>query len=259
MIDIHSHVLPEVDDGSRSIQESIALLRLAVSDGIQTMILTPHVYTGRWDNDLAMLQPRFAAFARLIESKQIPIRLRLGAEVHLGLEAIAQLERREIPMLGTWRGLPAFLLELSDARVPPFTVDAIRYLRRIGLQPIVVHPERNKQVMKDVDCLEPLLDEGCLLQVTAGSVTGGFGPHAARAAFALLDREWVSFLASDAHNLRSRPPRMRAARDLVASRYGEPLAERLTFGNAAELIGEVLEPEGFDEIDLARAPWPAVE
>lgn len=243
MFDIHSHLLPEVDDGSRSIRESIALLRLAVQDGIEQMFLTPHVYSGRWDNDLAMLKPRFEAFARLVVSKQIPIRLYLGAEIHLTLEAIGQLERGEVPMMGAWHGASAFLLELHDARIPPFTIDAIRHLKGRSMQPILVHPERNKQVMADVDCLAPLVDAGCLLQLTAGSLTGAFGPNAARAAFTLLERDWVSFVATDAHNLRSRPPLMSQARNLIRARFGLDVAERLTLGNPSKLLAVQRGPE----------------
>lgn len=240
MIDIHSHLLPEVDDGSRSIRESIALLRLAVQDGICEMVFTPHMYAGRWDNDLALLRPRFEAFARLVASKGIPIRLHLGAEVHLTLEAIGQLERGEVPMIGRWNGLQAFLLELPDGRIPPFTIDALRHLKDRALQPILVHPERNRQVMQDVDCLAPLVAEGCLLQVTAGSLTGGFGARAEQAAFSLLERDWVSFLATDAHNLRSRPPLMRAAYERVAARFGVLAADQLTNGNPSQLIAGTL-------------------
>ncbi len=236
MIDIHSHLLPAVDDGSRDIQESIALLRIAVRDGIREMVLTPHIFAGRWDNNLSMLRPRFEAFYRLIQTKGIDIRLHLGAEVHLLVESLDLVDRGEVPMMGTWNGSPALLIELHDARIPPFTVNAIRHLKGRGLQVIIAHPERNKAVMADPACLEPLLAEGCLMQLTAGSLTGSFGGRAAGAATELLRREWVHFIATDAHNLRARPPRMREAREFVARHFGETVAERLTVENPAALI-----------------------
>lgn len=253
MIDIHSHLLPAVDDGSRDIQESIALLRIAVHDGIREMVLTPHIFAGCWDNNLTMLRPRFEAFARLIESKGIDIRLHLGAEVHLLVESLDLADRGEVPMMGTWNGSPALLIELHDARIPPFTVNAIRHLKKRGLQPIIAHPERNRAVMADPDCLEPLLAEGCLMQITAGSLIGGFGARAATAAVELLQREWVHFIATDAHNLRSRPPLMREARAFVARHYGEAVAERLTVENPAALIAAKQRPTGHPEAGVDRA------
>ena len=237
MIDIHSHLLPAVDDGARGIQESLALLKIAVRDGIQEMVLTPHIYFGRWDNSLQILRPRFDAFARLVESKGIPIQLHLGAEVHLLIESIAMLERGEIPFIGSWEREPAMLVELHDGSIPPYTTTAMRLIRRHGVRPIVAHPERNRAIMKEPDRVEELMAEGCLLQVTAGSLTGGFGRGAEAAAHALLSRGWVTFVATDAHNLRHRPPLLSEARETLKREYGETVAEDLTRGFPAALLG----------------------
>lgn len=228
MIDIHCHLLPAVDDGARGIQDSLALLKWAARDGIQEMVLTPHIYFGRWDNSLTMLKPRFEAFERLVASKAIPIRLHLGAEVHLLVESIGMLEQGEIPFVGVWEQQPAMLIELHDGNIPPYAASAMRFLRRQGIRPIIAHPERNRAVMKQPERVEELLAEGCLLQLTAGSLTGGFGKAAEAAAHTLLSRDWVTFVATDAHNLRHRPPVLSQARQVLAQRYGEPVAEDLT-------------------------------
>ena len=211
-------------------------MRTAVRDGITEMILTPHIFVGRWDNNLTMLRPRFEAVCRLVESKEIPLKLHLGAEVHLQIECIDLIDRAEVPMLGTWDGDRALLLEMHDGRIPPFTLAAVRHLRTLGIQPVIAHPERNRAVMKSPACLQELVQEGCLFQITAGSITGGFGERAAWAAFELLDRGWVQFIATDAHNLRRRPPLMREARDIVAQRYGVALAGQLTHDNPLKLL-----------------------
>ena len=250
MIDIHCHLLPAVDDGARGIQDSLALLKVAARDGIREMVLTPHIYFGRWDNSLPILRPRFEAFTRLVESKGIPIRLHLGAEVHLLVESIAMLERGEIPFLGVWESEPAMLIELHDGSIPPYTSTAMRIIRRHGVRPIIAHPERNRAVMKAPDRVEELLAEGCLLQLTAGSLTGGFGSAAEAAAHALLSRGRVSFVATDAHNLRHRPPVLSEARMVLAERYGESVAEDLTHRFPAMLLapppvdGQALDPDG---------------
>lgn len=236
MIDIHTHYLPAVDDGARDIQESIALVRLAVRDGARQVVLTPHVFGGRWDNTLGDLKPRFEAFRRLIASKGIAVDLFLGAEVHLLPESLALVERGDVPYIGGWEGERVLLLELHDGRIPPFAVSAVRHLRRLGVRPIIAHPERNKAVMADPDCLEPFLAEGCLLQLTAASIVGRFGPQAERAAFELLDRRWVQVVASDAHNGRYRPPMLRAAKAELKKRFGTVLAESLLERAPAKLI-----------------------
>ena len=236
MIDVHCHYLPAVDDGARDIQESIALLRLAVKDGVRQIVVTPHVYAGRWDNSLAGLAPKFIAFKRLIASKRIDVELFLGAEVHLLPESLAMVERGEVPFIGGWDGQKALLLELHDARIPPFAVNAVRHLRTLGVVPIIAHPERNKAVMADPDCLEPFIAEGCLMQLTAASLVGRFGPQAERASLKLLERRWAHLVASDAHNLLHRPPMMKAARKFLKKRFGEPLAAALTEQGPARLV-----------------------
>jgi protein-tyrosine phosphatase len=236
MIDIHCHLLPAVDDGARDIRESIALLRIAAREGIREMVLTPHIHSGRWDNSLQMLRPRFEAFERLVRSKDIDVQLHLGAEVHLLVESLTMVERGQVPFVGRWQDEPAMLVELHDGRVPPFALNAIRHLRKLGVRPIIVHPERNKDVMADPARLQPLVDEGCLFQLTAGSITGHFGRPAEQAADALLERGWVDFVATDAHNLAHRPPRMKLARHRIAMRYGEALADQLTRTGPAMLV-----------------------
>jgi protein-tyrosine phosphatase len=236
MIDIHCHVLPAVDDGARDLQEAIALVRLAESDGIREMVLTPHIYAGRFDNSLEELEPLFAAFVELVRSNQIDVVLHLGAEVRLLPESLALIEAGGVPFVGSWAGEQALLLEFHDGRIPPFAANAVRHLRRRGLRPIIAHPERNRAVMADADCLTPLLDAGCLLQVTAGSMIGAFGARAQQSAFELLDRRWVHFVASDAHNQLYRPPLMKRARAVLAARHGEELAEALTASNPRRLV-----------------------
>jgi len=224
VIDLHCHYLPAVDDGAKDLQEALALLRAAERDGARTVVLTPHVFAGRWDNTLSLLQPRFDAFARLVRTKRIDVELLLGAEVHLLPESLDLIARGDVPFIGHWEGDQVVLLELHDGRIPPFAREAIRHLKSRDIVPMIAHPERNKAVMQDPAALEPLLDEGCLLQVTAGAIVGEFGERARDTALALLDRNLVTVVASDAHNLRHRPPRLRAARSELKARYGRDVA-----------------------------------
>ena len=236
LIDVHCHYLPAVDDGARDIQDAIALVRAAREDGTRVAVLTPHVFAGRWDNSLSMLRPRFAAFRKLIASKRIDIRLCLGAEVHLLPESIQLVEAGEAPMLGAWDGMPVMLLELPDGRIPSNALSGVRHLLRLGVLPMIAHPERNKDVMRDVDVIEPFVLEGCLLQLTAASVIGEFGERAARASRELLDRGWATLVASDAHHRVNRPPRLRAAHQWLTEHYGADIASEMTSVAPARIV-----------------------
>ncbi|MDO5058174.1 MAG: hypothetical protein Q4E06_12765 [Lautropia sp.] len=238
MIDVHSHYLPAVDDGPRDLQTALLLLRQARRDGVEQIVLTPHVYAGRWDNPLSYLRPRFAAFKNLVEAKGIGIQLFLGGEVHLQPEAFRLLHHGEIPFIGGWEGMRVMLLELPDGHIPANAIHGVRYLLRMGVLPMLAHPERNKAVMSRPRLLEPFVEEGCLLQLTAGAVVGEFGPRAAKAAHELIRRGWATLVASDAHNLRHRPSRMRAARHHIKHTYDAETAEMLTRTAPARLLWE---------------------
>ena len=228
LIDVHCHYLPGVDDGARTIQDAIALLRAACEDGAGAAVLTPHVHAGRWDNALSTLQPRFAAIRRLIAGKGIGIRLYLGAEVHLLPASLALIEAGDVPYLGGWDGMKVLLLELPDGHIPAEAIGSVRRLLRRDVLPMIAHPERNKAVMRNVDAIEPFVLEGCLLQLTAASVIGEFGDRAARASRELLERGWATLVASDAHHLMRRPPRLGAARRWLREHYGEAVAAEMT-------------------------------
>lgn len=236
MIDVHCHYLPAVDDGANDLQTALKLIKRAYADGVRKIVLTPHVYAGRWDNSLSFLLPRFEAFKNLVRSKNIEVELFLGAEVHLLPESLRLLAEGEIPFLGGWDGMKVMLLELPDGRIPPNAISAVRYLIREGVLPMLAHPERNKAVMDRVEVLAPFVEEGCLLQLTAASVIGEFGERAQRAAHQILERNWATVVASDAHNLRHRTSRMRAAYRYLHKHYGEGVAEKLTRTSPAHLL-----------------------
>lgn len=236
MIDVHCHYLPDVDDGAATIHDSIALLRLAVQDQTNQAILTPHVFAGRWGNTRSSLQPKFDSFCKLVRSKEIELQLFLGGEVRLQSDLFDLVMRDEIPYVGGWEGSRVMLLELEDGRIPVGTLNGVQHLKRQGILPMLAHPERNREVMTNFRLIEPLFDEGCLLQITAASVVGGFGPRAEATAHRLLEQGWVHFVASDAHNLTHRPPLMRPARDFIRERFGGDVAKALTEDNPSLLL-----------------------
>jgi protein-tyrosine phosphatase len=241
MIDLHCHYLPFVDDGAQTIVESATLAAMSVAQGITHAVLTPHLYAGRWENTLEATRAPFEAYRTMLERSGVSIGLRLAAEVHLLPESLELAQRGALPVLGHWHGEGVVLLELPDGHVPPGTDKAVALLRSLGYLPMLAHPERNKSVMRDIRVLRPLVEAGCLVQLTAASVIGAFGEPAYRCARQLLDVGCVTAVATDAHNLAHRPPRLREARDELARGWGEEVAERLTRGNPGRIIGVTTE------------------
>jgi protein-tyrosine phosphatase len=237
MIDLHCHLLPGVDDGARDLETGLALARAAVANGIRAAVLTPHVFPGRWSLARRGLRPHFNAFRRMVEEARIPLELHLGAEVRLAPESLALFAEGELPTIGHWQGRPVVLIELPDGGLPPGALGAIEVFLEGGAVPMIAHPERNRAVMRDPDRIAPFVEAGCLLQLTAASVCGWFGEPALHAARALIDRGWVTVVATDAHDLRHRPPVLREARHALRMRWGETAAVALTETTPASLLG----------------------
>jgi protein-tyrosine phosphatase len=239
VIDLHCHYLPGVDDGADTVGAALALAAAAAADGICHAVLTPHVFPGQWSNTASSLSSDFESFRTALTASGIAFDVSLGAEVRLLPESLELAERDELPTLGHWDGSRVLLLEFPDAQIPVGTDKAVAFLRARGYVPMIAHPERNKDVMRDWRKVLPLVAQGCLLQITAASVAGLFGPRALASALQLLDAGVVTVIASDAHNLEHRPPRMRAGRAAVAARYGEPAAALLTEVNPGKIVGRV--------------------
>jgi len=237
MIDLHCHFLPGIDDGAATFEEAFALARAAVADGITHAVMTPHMHPGVFENRKSAITSHVARLrARLVEER-IPLRILPGAEVRIGPELIDLLEQDEIPFIGTLGADRVMLLELPHGQVPVGSDRLVAWLRARGIRPLIAHPERNKDVMRNLDKIRPFVDAGCLLQVTAGSLTGAFGPQARQRAVEMLEEDWVFVLSTDAHNLEHRPPQLAAGRAVVERLGGPALAGALTEGNAARLLG----------------------
>ncbi len=221
MIDLHCHLLPGVDDGAPDLESALELAQLAVDNGIRRAVLTPHVHPGRYENTLASLVPVFEGFAGAVADARIPLELALAGEVRVSPEVLPMIADGDVPFLGEWEGKPVVLLELPHSHIPPGSDKLVAWLVSRGIQPMIAHPERNKDVMRRYDKIAPFIDAGCLFQVTAMSVAGAFGEGAHRRALELLEAGVVTILASDAHNSKHRPPALEAGRLAAAKVLGE--------------------------------------
>lgn len=225
MIDIHHHLLFGLDDGSKDIETSVAMAEMAAADGITHIVCTPHS-NARYHFDPAINQEKLEQLRDRLNGK---VTLGLGCDFHLSFENIEDaLEHRT---RYTINGKQYLLVEFPDLAIPPAMSDVLYEFRIAGMQPIITHPERNPTIQKNPNRLDEWIERGCLVQITASSLTGRFGRLAESFSHNLLRQNKVHFIATDAHNLDSRPPQMRHAYEIIANKYGAETAEWLCVSN----------------------------
>lgn len=231
MIDLHSHLLPGIDDGAPDLATALKLAKIAVQDGITHMVCTPHIHPGRYDNTIASIQQALTVLQRGLKKERIALVISAAAEVRFGMELMVSVKQNQIPFLGEWQGRPVLLLEFPHGEIPFAAERLTEWLLQQGIQPLIAHPERNKGFLRAPDKIQPFIDQGCLLQVTAGAVTGLFGEPAQKLAQTLLKEKKVTVLATDAHNIKHRPPILSEGRAAAAKLIGEVAARRLVLDN----------------------------
>jgi protein-tyrosine phosphatase len=261
MVDIHHHLLPGLDDGSDSLETSIAMAKLASEDGITHIVCTPHA-NGQYRFDPALNRDKLSELRARLAVENIAITLGSGCDFHLSFDNV--MEAKGDPGRFSINGLGYLLVEPPDYGIPPGTTETLYELQLAGLTPILTHPERNPTLQAEPERMRPWLRGGLLIQVTADSLTGHKGRKAERMAHMLLEKRWVHFLASDAHNTTSRPPHMREAHDLVATRYSTSYAHALCVTNPlAVFLGKqfTVEEEPHDLYDDPEVPtlWGRVK
>jgi len=237
MIDIHCHMLPGIDDGPEALDESIEMARLAVANGITEAVVTPHIHAGRYENTRESVGKATRQLQQCLQDNGIVLRLRGAAEIRIGPEFMTMVEAQQVPWLGSLDGYQLVLLEFPHSHIPPGSDTLVKWCLARKIRPVIPHPERNKDVIRNLEKITPFVKLGCLLQVTAGAVAGGFGPQARKRARQLLKRGWVSFLASDAHNTDYRIPDLEPGRAAAAAIVGEEESWRLVRDNPREILG----------------------
>ncbi len=203
MIDTHLHILPGVDDGPETIEESLALARVLVQEGIHCAIATPHYNDEFPRRSAAEIQARVHDMQRVFDRHNIPLRLYAGHEVLIKPGLIEDIQTGWVATLNESRYL---LLELWNNAWIPETERVIFELRASGIVPIIAHPERYRTIQQDPARLAALIQQGVLAQLTAGSLIGMQGKSMQHCAETLLKKGLISCIASDAHGLRRRAP-----------------------------------------------------
>ena len=241
MIDLHCHLLPGIDDGPEDLASALLLARHAVSSGIKTAVVTPHMHPGRYENRASTIGEAARAFQSVLDAEGIALEIRFAAEVRLDHEILTWVHGDHIPYLGHWQGERVMLLEFPHSHVPVGADKLVAWLLKQKIRPMIAHPERNKDILRSVDKLIPFIQMGCLLQVTAGAVAGSFGGFARERAVDLLSKGWVTVLASDAHNLDARPPELEPGRIAAAAIVGEAESWNLVLHRPAAITGLVVD------------------
>ncbi|MDG6100084.1 histidinol-phosphatase [Alteromonas sp. ZYF713] len=237
MIDLHSHILPGIDDGARNTEMSLAMAQQAVDAGISFMMCTPHMHWGTFDNDMNIIEPVFKQLRRDISAAGIPLTLGWAAEVRLNEMVPVWYKTQKIPFLGTLNGKKILLLELPHSHIPAGADQLIKWLIAHGVQPLIPHPERNRDVWERPEKIRWLRNLGCLFQVTAGALTGRFGEVVQDISLSMLDDNFIDLVASDTHDTKRRPNDMKEAFDLVCRQAGEQPAQRLFVETPGMIVG----------------------
>lgn len=220
MIDIHSHILPGLDDGSKSLEQSVAMLRMAAEAGTTDIVATPHA-NQTYAFDPLLVERRISEVQAA--AGDVP-QIYYGCDFHLTLENIEDAVR--VPEKYSINHKGYLLVEFSDFLVPKTTDQIFARLMQARLKPIITHPERNQLLQKRLEDLEAWVAQGVHLQVTAQSFLGRFGRTAKAFADDLMRRGLVKFVASDAHDTQWRTPRMNEAFRYVEKTFGEEAAFR---------------------------------
>ena len=227
MVDIHCHILPEIDDGAQDIEEAVEMGRIAFLDGITTIIATPHVKeapcpVGQIESLVALLNSRLAA-------QDIPVKILCGADVSAMLDVTL--------MQGyTLHQTHYILIEFPHAFLPKNSREIVFKMRLNGYCPIMTHPERNVSVINDPRLLFELCQTGMLVQVTADSLAGTFGVDIQECACYLLKKGVVDFIATDAHSSRYRKPVLSEGLEVAGRIIGKAKAMELVTVNPAMLL-----------------------
>ncbi|MBO0991450.1 tyrosine-protein phosphatase [Bacillus sp. SD088] len=218
MIDIHCHILPGVDDGASHYTDSLLMAKQAVSEGIHTIIATPHHMNGHFLNTKADIMVKVKELNEYLQAEQIDLEILPGQENRIYGEIMEDYEAGEILRLGDTSHY--LFIELPTNHVPRYTEQLCFDIQMKGLIPVIVHPERNTELIEHPNKLYQLVKNGAASQVTAGSLTGYFGKKIQKFSFDLIENNLTHFLASDAHNTTTRGFKMAEAVDLVESKYG---------------------------------------
>jgi protein-tyrosine phosphatase len=249
MVDLHCHILPGLDDGAKTIEDSLAMAEDAIQDGITHVVATPHASTS-YKFDFAKVQAAREELQKRLEGR---LTVATGCDFHLDHDNFMLLKKDAAAFCLNQKDY--LLVEFNEFSIPPAMDQTLHELHLMGLRPIITHPERNGILRAQPERLRAWARLGCYAQVTAGSLSGVFGPGARDDAWTWIDQGLVHFVSSDGHNTARRPMKLRFAYEAIAKERGRALAEALLVENPmAAFKGEPLPyvPEPAPEVERRK-------
>ncbi|WP_312098335.1 CpsB/CapC family capsule biosynthesis tyrosine phosphatase [Niallia sp.] len=217
MIDIHCHILPGVDDGAATIEDSVAMANAAVKEGITTIIATPHHKNNQFSNSKSSILTKVNDLNTVLIQENIPLTILPGQEVRIYGEVLEDYYKEEILTLNHTKYL---FIEFPSSSVPRYAERLLYELQTEGIIPIIVHPERNKELQEKPDLLYQFVKNGALTQVTASSIVGQFGKNVKKFSERLIEHNLTHFVASDAHNVHNRSFKILQAFNTIEEIFG---------------------------------------
>ena len=225
MVDLHCHILPGLDDGPRSMDESMAMAESAIADGITHVVATPHA-SSEYVFNFSRVREVCDELQDLVGGR---LALATGCDFHMDPENVAALKQDARRFCLNQRD--CLLVEFNEISIPPAMDHTLHEFQLVGLRPIITHPERNAILRAQPERLAKWVRLGCYAQLTGGSLTGAFGTGIQEDAFSWIGLGLIHFVSSDAHNTRSRPLKLQPAYDVVREKFGEEKARALFVEN----------------------------
>jgi protein-tyrosine phosphatase len=252
VLDLHTHILPGVDDGPSTMEESVEMARLAYEDGTRTIVATPHNRDVTERSSLSDVRDLADRFIQELHAQSIPLRVLLGMENHLEMDTAEQVDNGlATPIEGTHY----ILIELPFEFYPFYGEEVLFKLQIMGLHPIVVHPERNLAIQDNAEILAKLVQKGALAQLTASSITGIFGKESQRSSKELLQKNLVHIIASDCHTAwGTRKPLLSSGTAAAAKIVGKEVAIHMV-ESIPEAILQDRKPELDELLKVSGRRW----
>lgn len=229
--DIHTHVLPYLDEGASGMDQTLKMLEIAKKDGIVGIVATPHIMDGIYDNSIESIKSSIES----VKDRSNGLSLYIGAELRVSNKIIEKIKARKVPLINQKTYL---LLEFPAYSLPPLSVmeNIFKELRSLGITPIIGHPERNISFLRNINLMKEFLKAGCVFQITAMSITNEFTSKIQKAVMNMIKKRYVHVVASDAHDTKRRPPILSQAYELIRKSFNEDMANILFIENPYNII-----------------------
>lgn len=232
-IDIHSHVIPYVDDGAKDIEIALQMLKIAADHGTAHIIATPHYISGNIENTSSLVLENCNNLEQLVYEKGLDIIIHPGCEVFISPDIVELYEKK---VICTLNNSSYMLIELPMMSIPPYINSVLYDLQLRGIIPVIAHPERNSEIRENPDILKDLVKRGVLAQVNAGSITGIYGNGVKKTVIKLMKMGLAHFVASDAHTNRERSPDLSKAAAIVEKVFGIDTMHDMFINNGMKLL-----------------------